>query len=199
MRGTRHWTAFLAVIAVGHHLGTITAPLGDVGDTRWADWIDLALPWLVVATAGPVLLAARSRLGAAGLVAYTSGHGIHLAANSVATQDGGDTAYLWDELVGHAVWYAGMYLVVLALLRATRELPAPGPLRLVLAVAVGVTWCTNAIGGHSVPLAVVANAVLLVLALRDRRGTATDVAVASSLALVSLALYGVLDLDVEHT
>jgi len=188
------WTAFLAVIAVGHHLGTLLTPLGDVGDAQWADWIDLLLPWCVVATAGAALLAVPTRMqlvGAAGLVAYVQGHGIHLAANSVANQVGGDTAYLWDELVGHAIWYAGLYLVLGALLVGRPVRASPGPVRLVLAVAVGLTLCSNAIGGHAVPLAVVGCVLLAALAWRRRSGNGIDVLVAASVALGSLVAYGI--------
>ena len=187
----------------------MTPRLGEVGDAAWADWIDLGLPWLVVATAGACLLTApadrRARLlGAVGLVAYVQGHGVHLAANSIATRDGGDTAYLWDELVGHAIWYAGLYLVVAALVLATRDTAGrPGPLRLLLALAVGVTFATNAIGGHAVPLALVANPLLLALAWRRRTGTALDLLLASAAALVTLAAYGaagaLLGWSVDHT
>lgn len=188
------WTALLAVIAVGHHLGTLLSPLGDVGDAQWADWIDLLLPWCVVATAGAALLAVAAPmqlLGAGGLVAYVQGHGIHLAANSVANRAGGDTAYLWDELVGHAIWYAGLYLVLGALLVGRPVMAPPGPLRLLLAVAVGVTLCSNAIGGHSVPLAVVACSLLAGLAWRRRSGNGIDVLVAALVALGSLVGYGI--------
>ena len=137
-------------------------------------------------------------------MAYVQGHGIHLAANSIATRDGSDTAFLWDELVGHAVWYAGLYLVVAALVLASRDsTPRPGPLRLLLALAVGTTFATNAIGGHAVPLAVVANTVLLVMAVRRRTGTAVDLLVAAATALVVLVAYGLagalLGWSVDHT
>lgn len=200
------WTAFLAVIAVGHHLGSLLSPLGEVGDAQWADWLDLLLPYAVVATAGVALLAVPGRAqvaGAAGLLLYVQGHGIHLAANSIAQRQPSDTAFLWDELVGHAVWYAGLYLVVGALLVGRAVTTRPGPLRLLLAVAVGVTFCTNAVGGHAVPLATGASAVLAVLALRRRSGIGVDVLVAAVVALLSLAAYGlavtVLDVSVDHT
>jgi hypothetical protein len=188
------WTALLAVIAVGHHLGTLLSPLGDVGDAQWVDWIDLALPWCVVVRAGAALLAVPARmqlLGAAGLVAYVQGHGIHLAANSIANQSGGDTAYLWDELVGHAIWYAGLYLVLAALLLGRAVPEPPGPLRLLLAVAVGLTFATNALGEHSVGLALVACTVLVGLAWRRRSGNGVDVLVAAAVALGALLAYAI--------
>lgn len=192
-RAATAWTAFLAVIAVGHHLGSLLSPLGEVGDAQWADWIDLLLPYAVVATAGTALLAAPRGpqvAGAVGLVLYVQGHGIHLAANSIAQRDPGDTAFLWDELVGHAVWYSGLYLLIGALLVGRAAQGKPGPLRLLLAVAVGVTLCTNAVGGHAVPLAVGASTALAVLAAGRRTGIGVDVLVTAVVALGSLAAYG---------
>lgn len=93
--------------------------------------------------------------GFGGLLGCVQGHGIHLAANSVAQREPGDTAFFWDELAGHAIWYSGLYFVVGALLMGQAVRSAPGLLRLVLAVAVGITFATNALGGHAVPLAVV--------------------------------------------
>ena len=193
VRASRAWTALLAVIAVGHHLGTLTAPLGEVGDIQWADLIDLLLPWVVVATAGTALLAVPTRhriVGAAGLLAYVQGHGIHLAANSIAERQPSDTAFFWDELAGHAIWYSGLYVVVGALLVGVAVRTPPGPLRLVLAAVMGTTFATNALGGHAVPLAVAACSLLAVLALRRPAGLGADVLVASVVALLSLALAG---------
>jgi hypothetical protein len=84
------WLAVTALAcAVLHHLGSLPDGLGDGPDgTRWADWLDLAVPWLVLTPAALTLWADRSPprtwiVFGAGVVAYTSGHGIHLAANSV--------------------------------------------------------------------------------------------------------------------
>ncbi len=191
------WTALLAVVAVGHHLGTLLSPLGRVGDASWLDVADLLLPYAVVATAGPALLAvprACQVAGVVGLLAYVQGHGLHLAANSIAERAPSDTAFLWDELVGHAIWYAGLYLVVGALLVGRAVRSRPGPVRLLLAVAVGATFCTNALGGHSVPLAVGACTALAVLAARRREGIAVDVLVAAVTGLLGLALAGLVAL-----
>ena len=188
-RTVRAWTALLAVVAVGHHLGTLTAPLGELGDVQAADLLDLLLPYAVVAAAGVALLAVPRTaqvVGVAGLLLYVQGHGIHLAANSIAERQPSDTAFFWDELAGHAIWYAGLYLVLAALLVGRAVTTPPGPVRLVLSVAVGVTFATNALGGHAVPLAVVALLLLGGLAARRREGLAVDLLVAAVVGLLTL-------------
>jgi hypothetical protein len=85
--------------AVVHHLGLLPAGLGDGPDgTRWADWLDLLGPWLVLVPAAWALQAAAATpriwwAFGAGALAYTSGHGIHLAANSVGKARPGVTAH----------------------------------------------------------------------------------------------------------
>lgn len=188
-RTVRAWTALLAVVAVGHHLGTLTAPLDELGDIQAADLLDLLLPYAVVAAAGVALLAVPRTaqvVGVAGLLLYVQGHGIHLAANSIAERQPSDTAFFWDELAGHAIWYAGLYLVLAALLVGRAVTTPPGPVRLVLSVAVGVTFATNALGGHAVPLAVVALLLLTGLAARRREGLAVDLLVAAVVGLLTL-------------
>ena len=96
--------------------------LGTVGPTRWTDWLDLITPYCVLASAAAVLLAAgtsrRSWLmaGVAGVL-YTQGHGLHLAANSVNNRIDDESVHLWDEIVGHTLWYAGLALLVIVLAR----------------------------------------------------------------------------------
>ena len=79
---------------------------------------------------------------------YASGHGIHLAANAIAAVEPSDTAHLWDELVGHLVWYGGLWLVVVAL-RLSRGGAGVklSPLGYLLAVWFGMTHATNALEG----------------------------------------------------
>ncbi|MBA8802742.1 phosphatidylglycerophosphatase A [Nocardioides ginsengisegetis] len=148
------WLAATALAySVLHHLGLVPDGLGTTLDaTRWTDWLDLAVPWLVLAPGAVTLHAARAPmrhwvLFAAGVVAYTSGHGIHLAANSVGNEDPGPTAHLWDEVVGHHLWYAGVALVLAALALTMRDRPRPHPVGHLLSLAVGLTWASNAIGG----------------------------------------------------
>jgi hypothetical protein len=148
------WLAVTAfAYAVCHHLGLLPDGLGTgPDDTRWADWLDLSVPWLVLVPAALTMRAAEAAprtwaVFGAGAIAYVSGHGIHLAANSIGNADPGDTAHLWDEPVGHAIWYAGAALVVGALALTMVGRPRPRPVGYLLAVAVGLTWATNTLGG----------------------------------------------------
>jgi hypothetical protein len=150
--GRGRLAGFVVAVIVGHHVGTFVGPFGDApGATRWADWVDLLTPYLVVGTALLTLLAAGAGrrtwvVAAVGAVVYVQGHGIHLAANSVGNARGnGAPVHLWDEVVGHYLWYAGLALLVLAL---ARSFAVPrGPLAAVGAVLFGVTHATNGIEG----------------------------------------------------
>lgn len=158
---------WLTVVAMAysllHHLGSVPGGFGPAyTGTRVADWLDLAVPWLVLLPAVAVAHAARSPIStwailAIGAMAYASGHGVHLAANSVsnsfASGQQSPTAHLWDETVGHAVWYSGAAIVVVALTRTMAGRPQPHPAAHLLAVAVGLTWGTNTLGadGLAVP------------------------------------------------
>ena len=128
-RTRRRLLGFALAVIVGHHDGFLLAPLGEVGPTRWADWLNLALPLAVLGFAGATLLSSEARrrtwlVFALGALLYAQGHG--LAANSVSNVDPGETAHLWDEVVGHYLWYGGLAFVVaaLALDLAGRPVPA---------------------------------------------------------------------------
>jgi hypothetical protein len=114
----------------------------------------------VLGLAASALVAARPDpttwlLFGAGVGAYASGHGIHLAANSINNAAPGETAHLWDETVGHAIWYAGVALVIAALARTMAGQPRPRLLGHLLALAVGITWASNALGTDNLGLAIV--------------------------------------------
>jgi len=142
----------LAYAAV-HHLGLLPSGVGTTVDgTRVADWLDLAVPWLVLVPAAQTLQTAKvdARVWwtfGAGALAYASGHGIHLAANSVGNVEPGPTAHLWDEVVGHYVWYAGVAGLLVALAMSMAGRPRPPLVGYLLAIAVGLTWASNAVGG----------------------------------------------------
>jgi hypothetical protein len=162
----RWLAATAAAYAVVHHLGLLPSGLGPAADrTRVADWLDLAVPWLVLVPAARTLQSAQ--VGArvwwtfgAGAVAYVSGHGIHLAANSVGNAAPGPTAHLWDEVVGHYVWYAGVAGVLAALAMSMVGRSRPPAVGYLLALGTGLTWASNAVGGgtewFSLAVAVVA-------------------------------------------
>lgn len=193
------WLALTALsYAVLHHLGLLPDGLGAAPDgTRVADWLDLLVPWLVLAPAALTLRAAPARKRTwwafgTGALAYVSGHGIHLAANSIGNTAPGETAHLWDETVGHLVWYAGVALIVAALADTMAGRPRPGPVGYLLAVAVGLTWATNAIGGGTEYLAVVFCVVICGVAWRLRRGLGVVLVVGFVPAAVVLAVDRVL-------
>ncbi len=171
----RRLAAFGLAVGLLHHLGSLGG-LGDAGGgTRWQDWLDLVTPLLVVGTAWWTLAGVAPdphtvRLAAAGGLLYTSGHGIHLAANSIGNARGpAAPVHLWDEVVGHGLWYAGLAVLVLALSRSVEPTSVP-PAGWLLAAAVGLTWTTNALGadGLVLPMTVVA-AAFAVLGWRARR------------------------------
>ena len=97
----RRWLAATALAyALLHHLGLLPSGLGPAPrDTQWVDWLDLLVPWLVLVPAALTLRAGQPPtrtwvVFGAGVVAYASGHGIHLAANSVSNAVGGGTVVM---------------------------------------------------------------------------------------------------------
>jgi hypothetical protein len=164
------WLVLLAVgYAVSHHVGTLFAGLGDVGNTqtRSADWIDLATPYVVTGAAAGALRAARaSRLAWTvfwfAAVLYTQGHGIHLAANSIGNAVPGEPTYLWDEHVGHYLWYSGFAVLVATLAATLAERRHRGGVGAhLLALLVGFTNFTNSVEGQT-PILGIAVAVVFV-------------------------------------
>jgi hypothetical protein len=180
--------------AVLHHVGLLPDGLGTAPDhTQWADWLDLAVPWLVLTPAALTLWAARATirvwaLFGAGVVAYASGHGIHLAANSIGNEHPDPTAHLWDEVVGHYVWFIGVVLILAALTLTMSGRPRPHPVGYVLAVAVGVTWASNAVGGGTVVFSLVVALVAAAYGWHRRRELGVVLLVACLPAVVVLGV-----------
>ncbi|HVE64490.1 MAG TPA: hypothetical protein VNB94_11895 [Mycobacteriales bacterium] len=196
--------AFFAVaVIIGHHIGTLAKPLGTVGPTEWADWIDLLVPLAVLGTAAWVLATTRALLPewllfAVGAMTYAQGHGLHLGANSVSnagpTGRARDAAHLWDEVVSHYIWYAGLAVVVFALARALARggaLAQVGPAGYLLAGLFGLTWTTNAIEGGTVALSAAAAVGFVGFAMKTR-GASVSRALLSAygLSLVLLTVWG---------
>ena len=178
-----------------HHLGALPDGLGPAGGgTRWVDWLDLLTPYAVIGAALAALAAAGTdrvgwRTALIGSAAYVSGHGIHLAANSIGNVRG-DAApvHLWDEVVGHWLWYAGLAMLVVALARSvTLRLT---PLSVGLALATGLTWTTNALEGTTAVGSLLVAAALTAWGVRRGDATGRLLVVAFGAAALALAAYG---------
>lgn len=194
------WLA-LVFLAYGvlHHAGSGLAFLGSVGQTRWADWVELFTPHAVLLPAGAALYAVGATrlvwfVYVVGAVTYAVGSGVHLAANSIANIAPGPTAHLWDETVGHHVWYAGTALVFVALAAAFAGFDRPRglavPAAYGLALLAGVTHTTNSLEGGTVLLGCGVAAMFSIWGwmTRDRLGQLLLVAYLP--ALVMIAAYG---------
>lgn len=197
MKPGRALAAFAIAILIGHHVGTATAPLGEVGPTRWADWIDFLVPISVLGTAALVLREARAtpRVWLAyvvGALVYAEGHGIHLSANSIGNEvDYGASGHLWDEVVGHYVWYAGLVVVVVAMALALRGAELRSWTRWPLAAGVGFTWMTNGVEGGTPWFSLVVAIALAGWGLRRRDDAGRLLVVAYGLSAVLLAGFGI--------
>ena len=168
-RGDRWLLAWAVAYGLTHHLGLLPDGLGAAGGaTRWADWLDLLVPYFVIGTA----LAALAAVGtdtrgwvtaAVAAVMYAQGHGMHLAANSISnTRGDGPPVHLWDEIVGHLLCYGGLALMVAALARGFAPAgPRLGRWSGAVAVLTGITWTTNAVGADGLILAGLAGAAAL--------------------------------------
>jgi hypothetical protein len=145
--------AFAAAVLVFHNLPAAADDLGD--------WIDLVTPFAVLALAAAVLGLLRPppwawAIGLAAGIAYTDGHGIHLAANSIRSEDltgaAEDTAYFWDERFGHIEWHLGLVGLLVAFVLAERfgrgaagRLPVAAVL---VALLLGFTLFTSTVEGQ---------------------------------------------------
>ena len=207
-RATARWLfAFAVGYNLAHHNSLVGAAAGPDG-TRVADWVDLATPFVVALPLLGFLAAQRPPrqwlgLGAVGALLYTEGHGIHLSANSIGNTapDGGgtgamaDVAHLWDEVVGHYLWYAGLAILLAACALALRgrRLGLPVPALVAGGAVSGLTWATNGLEGGTAVFSLVC-AVAAAVGLVDRRrwtGLSVATASASVVAAAVLAGYGI--------
>jgi hypothetical protein len=195
-RISRCLAAFAAVVIVGHHIGTALGPLGGAGSTRWADWADLIVPYAIAGSAAATLAAANAGRRdwvflAASCLLYTQGHGIHLAANSIANVEPSDAAHLWDETVGHWLWYSGFAGIVATLARALAAAPSPRSVwSLAAALAFGFTVFTNSVEGGTVPLGLVTGVVFVAWGWRSRQRVPELLVPAYAVTLLCLAGWG---------
>ena len=105
----------------------------------------------------------RSRVGAGprawtaallGAALFVQGHGVHLAANSISFARGdAPPTHLWDEVVGHALWFVGLTVLLVAVAHSIRAAPVPlGAAAHALALLVGATWAVNVVEAGHAPL-----------------------------------------------
>jgi hypothetical protein len=189
------WSA-VALIAT-HWLRLLPLGFSAPGATRYEDFVDLLTPYAV---AGPAL-AALAVVGATrrswtlalvGAVAFTQGHGIHLSANSIRHAVGPAAPVdLWDERVGHWIWFTGLTVLTAAVAHAVAGAVPGGRAGSVLATLVGLTWAANVVEAGSVPLGVALAAGLLLLGWRLRATpTGRLLVLAFGVALVLVAAWG---------
>lgn len=182
-----------AAYAVLHHLGLLPHGLGPApDDTQVADWLDLLLPYAVLVPAALTLGEAEASarvwaLFGLGAVTYATGHGVHLAGNSVGNAHPSPTAHLWDEVVGHYVWYTGVALVVAALTMTMRGRPRPDAVGYALAALVGLTWASNAVGGGTIAFSLVLAAVAAAYGWTRRHELGGVLGVAGAVSILVLA------------
>ena len=95
--------------------------------------------------------------------------------------------HLWDETVGHYLWYAGFALLVavLAVTLADRR-PRGGLAAHLLAVAVGFTHFTNSVEGQTAYLGIGDRGRLRTLGLQTRDGMGRYLLTSYGLSLAAL-------------
>jgi hypothetical protein len=152
------------------HVGTVF--LGDrfAPGLSAGDWISLSIPWAVLGSAALLWDAlpldsdrapVQRRLLLAAALAYATGFGINLAANSIgrlipaaAPTPASVLAYFLDEHLGHILWHAGMAGMTAAILLAPARLPR-GRLTawpVLGATAYAFAYFTDAVEGQTVVL-----------------------------------------------
>lgn len=127
---------------------------------------------------------------AIGFLSYVEGHGLHLAANSIArllqTMKDSDVfkaTYLFDEVISHFIWIGGLFLISLGLILMVQRLSFQTITKksMILLSAgsgfYGITFTVEAIEGQTVVLAFPAAIAGFLLSLslflkgkRERRG-----------------------------
>ena len=191
------WGAVAMVLT--HWLRILPLGFQAPGSVRYEDFADLLTPFVVLGPALAVLarsgVSRRSWAAAlVGCVMFVQGHGLHLSANSITYASGIDEpAYLWDEVVGHHLWFAGLTIVLVVVAEAVRSSLLPlRPPACLLACLVGLTWAVNVVEGGTVPFGAALAAGLAGYGWRRRAtGAGPLLALAFGLSLVLVAAYGV--------
>lgn len=182
----------VALVAT-HWLRLLPLGFSAPGQTRYEDFVDLLTPYVVL---GPALLAVAVvgadrrtwALALLGACAFVQGHGIHLSANSIGHAVGAvGPVDLWDERIGHWIWFTGLAVCAGAVASAVAGAVPAGRSGPALAALLGLTWAANVVEAGVVPLGVLLAGGLGVQGWRSRSsatGRLLLVAVGVSLLLV---------------
>jgi hypothetical protein len=184
-------------LVASHWLRLLPLGFASPGATRYEDFVDLLTPYVV---AGPAL-AALAAVGASrrtwtlallGAAAFTQGHGIHLSANSIRHAVGPVPPIdLWDERVGHWIWFVGLALFTAAVAHGVAGAVPAGRGGPALAAVVGLTWAANVVEAGMVPLGVLLACGLLAQGWRLRATTTGRLLVlAFGVSLLLVAAWG---------
>jgi hypothetical protein len=123
---------------------------------------------------------------AVGFLSYVEGHGLHLAANSIARLLHGmegtnvfKATYLFDEIISHFIWIVGLYLISLSLILLSWRLSFQPVFRKSMiflsagTILYGFTYTLEAIEGQTVifafPAAILTFLFALILYRRGKR------------------------------
>ncbi len=94
-------------------------------------------------------------------------------------------------MVGHHLWFAGLTLLLVVVVRAVHDLPlSTGPTAWALAALVGLTWTANVIEGGAVPFGAALAAGLTVFGWSRRTAAGRLLVTAFGLSLLLTAAYG---------
>ena len=134
-------------------------------------------------------------------ILYASGHGIHLAANSISDRKpagkAADVAYFWDERFGHIWWHVGWigllgsFCLAERALRSTPSAPLLDGRRAAAALLLGFTLFTNTVEGQTWWLGLGTTACFIPWAARERRPLLVTCALAFGLFALFLAIWAI--------
>lgn len=193
---------FVISYNVMHHNGLMGSSQAWSG-TRIADWVDIATPYAVLLPLLSFLWLQRPGprpwlAAAVGSILYVQGHGIHLSSNSIgnvamadgAAQPSVDIIHLWDEVVGHYVWYLGLAVVVATCVVSVRgrTFDVPSAALVIGGAACGLTWATNALEGGTALASLTAGLIAIVPVLRRDRGLSPALAAWGCVTVMILAV-----------
>ena len=195
----------------------------------WGDTLDFLTPFVVIPLAYLLFYHARRMLRSSndlrrgeslwtkiilgfGFLLYVDGHGLHLSSNSIARllqgmreSDLFEATYLFDEIISHFMWDAGVFLISIGLMIIALRLPYQSLSKsniafiLIGAAFFGFNFTVNGIEGQTViftfPAAFVGCLLSFILYWKGRRkGLYNPVyiffAVAYFLSVVLFAYWG---------